>query len=380
MSSKIKITIITACFNSEKYIEQTIQSVINQTYDNIEYIIVDGKSKDNTMDIVNKYRDKIDIIVTEEDEGIYDAFNKGVSLANGDYVYFLNSDDYLIGPQVIENVAKHIKLSKLKSCKIIYGNILLINEENGFKKIFGQKISIENFKNDIMPPHQGVFLKKEVFFEFQGFDLQYNIASDFDLLLKVFEKYEKQSLYIDEVIAVFRTVGFSSSMDNRDKLREERHSIINKHFNHFPPQPSSIEDSIFYYKKWVEVNLYTGRNITKYLQANGISKTVLFGTTDLSLYLMKDMKESNIETIALLDNDPKRHGIVMNGVIISSPTWLAHNKDQFDLIILSFEGKYEEEVRRQIYELCGLKNNVISWKEIIQNNYPLDKIRDNVGI
>ena len=104
---KPRITIITVCYNSEKYIEQAILSVINQTYDNLEYIIVDGGSQDSTMSIVNRYRDKISVIISEKDNGISDAFNKGIRRATGDIIGIVNSDDMLYNNNVIEKLAEY---------------------------------------------------------------------------------------------------------------------------------------------------------------------------------------------------------------------------------------------------------------------------------
>lgn len=109
MNKGPKISIITACYNSEQTIEQTIQSVLGQTYENIEYIIIDGASTDRTMEVVEKYRDKIDKIVSEPDEGIYDAFNKGVSKSTGTIVHFLNAGDYYLDNGVLETILERFK-------------------------------------------------------------------------------------------------------------------------------------------------------------------------------------------------------------------------------------------------------------------------------
>ncbi|MED5098986.1 glycosyltransferase [Niallia circulans] len=367
-NNNTKISIITACFNSEKYIEQTIQSVINQTYKNIEYIIIDGGSTDKTLDIIEDYIHYIDIIVSEKDEGIYDAFNKGINLSSGDYIYFLNSDDYLYDKDVIFNVVEESR--KYLDIKLLYGNVLSVNEQNGYCKLIGEELTIESLKMDRMPSHQGIFMKRELFFENGLFDKKYKISADFDLLIKVFKQYNLSSIYIDKIISVFRTVGYSSSLKNMRLLKEERNNILKKHFNISKKSYSSIEDSIFYYKKWIEHMLIREESITKILKDRGINNVVIFGTTELSLYLINDLKKSKIEVKALLDNSPKRQNLMISNIPIFSPDWLSENQGDIDLILLSFEGNYEKEVTDQIYQIYGTNEvEVISWKEIVENNY-----------
>ena len=113
--NNLKISIVTVCYNSEKYIRTAIDSVLNQTYNNIEYIIIDGASKDQTMDIVKSYGDSIQVVVSELDKGIYDAMNKGLKLATGDYVAVLNSDDFYTNNEVIQHVVNCLEENKTDS-------------------------------------------------------------------------------------------------------------------------------------------------------------------------------------------------------------------------------------------------------------------------
>jgi glycosyltransferase involved in cell wall biosynthesis len=129
MKDYIKFSIITVCKNSEKTIEKTIKSVIEQTYKNIEYIIIDGKSTDNTAGIIKKYINKISHYINEEDNGIYDAMNKGVNLAKGDYISFLNADDRLFDELSIERVCKQIKNDNSKAIDVFYGAVLILDQE-----------------------------------------------------------------------------------------------------------------------------------------------------------------------------------------------------------------------------------------------------------
>ena len=124
----VKITIITVCFNAYKTITRTIESVLNQTYTNIEYIIIDGDSKDNSQEIIENYKDKLSYYISEPDKGIYDGMNKGINQATGDFVLFLNTDDTLYDKHIIENFVKVVN----DKADVYYGNNLIINEYGEF--------------------------------------------------------------------------------------------------------------------------------------------------------------------------------------------------------------------------------------------------------
>ena len=127
-SSNLKVSIITVCLNSESYIEKTIQSVLAQSYSPIEYILIDGNSSDNTLNIINKYQAEIDIIISENDDGIYDAMNKGVTRSTGDILYFLNSGDILIDDTIIERVER-IFIEK-PEYPMVYGDLIFYSDKN----------------------------------------------------------------------------------------------------------------------------------------------------------------------------------------------------------------------------------------------------------
>lgn len=179
----IKFSIITVCYNSEKTIERTLKSIIAQTYKNFELIIIDGASKDNTLELINKYRDKIAniTIVSEPDKGIYDAMNKGIDLSKGEYIAFLNSDDYY------ENYALEVIEKNLDSdVDILYGNTFLIDQFDGkiFEKEREKVEPIELIKGK-MVPHTSSFFKSEVLKK-NKFDITYKIAADYKCVLNLY--------------------------------------------------------------------------------------------------------------------------------------------------------------------------------------------------
>ena len=172
-----KITIVTVCYNAVREIEKTILSVINQTYSNKEYIIIDGNSTDGTIDVVNNYSDRIDIIVTETDRGIYDAMNKGGNMASGEWIIFMNAGDCFANAFVLQNVCNLIENNT--ECEIFYGNsIQLFSKTSRVKKPY----DIFFLKKSMPFSHQCVFVKKNLFIE-HNFSMKYRLAADYEFFL-----------------------------------------------------------------------------------------------------------------------------------------------------------------------------------------------------
>jgi len=217
------ISIITVCFNAEKYIEKTILSVINQNYKNIEYIIIDGKSTDSTVEIIKKYESKISFWSSEPDNGIYDAMNKGVNIASGEIIYFLNSDDFLYNNLVISNILNIFQTNY--TLDFVYGKI---NRFTASKS--GLILDIDFNKNNLrkgkMPSHQAIFVKRNLFEKFGFFDLTYKSAADFEFICKIFVnkiKFEKA----DTIVANYSIEGYSNTDTTGIK---ECLQIIKKYF------------------------------------------------------------------------------------------------------------------------------------------------------
>jgi glycosyltransferase involved in cell wall biosynthesis len=234
MGYKMLISIITVVYNGEKYLEQTIKSIINQTYDNIEYIIIDGGSTDGTIDIIKKYENKIDYWISEKDEGIYDAMNKGILRCNGEIIGIVNADDYIY-EYTLKMVADALQDSNIF---YTYGSIHLMNEKS---KIFGEyhpvdKYEIEKNKYKTMPfSHPSVFAKKSVYKEIGLFNTNFKFSADYDFILRMIEN-RLLGIKLPKHTGVFRTIGVSGGMnsilDNYKVLvnRKIDKSIIYKRF------------------------------------------------------------------------------------------------------------------------------------------------------
>jgi putative colanic acid biosynthesis glycosyltransferase len=198
--SQVSLSIITVVYNSEHLIEATIKSVLAQNFNDYEYIIIDGSSTDNTLNIINKFKDRINLIVSEADSGIYDAMNKGLKLATGDYVYFLNAGDIIYSDTALKIFSDH------KSLKydVIYGSIihleskLLIDAKQIDKIIYGMPFC-----------HQAVFIRREVNNKF-FFNLNFKIAADYNLFLNIY-LLNYNFLITDVVFGEIDTSGISNT-------------------------------------------------------------------------------------------------------------------------------------------------------------------------
>ena len=206
----MKISIVTVVYNSEKTIRDTIQSVVSQNYKDIEYIVIDGQSTDNTIQIVRSFGDKIDRIISEKDNGIYDAMNKGVLNATGDVIGFLNSDDFYINNQVISSIVDEFTR---KNVDAVYGDIVFVKPSN-LDQVF-RYYSIPNFSPDQMawgihPPHPAFFMKRRLFDKYGLFKTDYLIAADIELMIRLLVKHQVSYSHIPQVFVKMRTGGIST--------------------------------------------------------------------------------------------------------------------------------------------------------------------------
>ncbi len=207
------ITIITVVFNGEKYLEETIQSIINQTYPNIEYIIIDGGSTDGTIDIIKKYENYIDYWVSENDNGIYDAMNKGLKLALGEFVGILNADDYY-EEDAIENLLSLLLNSKKDYA---FANVRIIEENSIIKPIY--PLQKNKIYQEMLYPHISALIPKKVYKKVGLFNTKFKIAADFDMALKI-HLYGFESCYLDKIVANIHIGGTSDSYKSNYEFME----------------------------------------------------------------------------------------------------------------------------------------------------------------
>lgn len=198
-----KISIITVVYNSEKYIRRTIESIVGQDYPAIEYIIIDGKSKDTTMQIVNEYRDRIAVIVSEPDKGLYDAMNKGLRLATGSYVLYINSGDALSSPTLLSDIFNDVPADS----DVIYGDTQITDEDGNIlhnrRHRPPEQLTWRDYKRGMLVCHQSFIAKRTLCDEY---DTQYRYAADFDWCLNILLKSKVVTNY-GKAISLFMDGG-----------------------------------------------------------------------------------------------------------------------------------------------------------------------------
>lgn len=216
-----KISIITINKNNAVGLEKTIQSVIGQTYPNIEYIIIDGNSRDDSLAIIKKYSNSISKYISEPDSGLYNAMNKGLKLVTGDYVFFLNSGDIAFSGNTIQIVANNIENNDA-----LFGNTSVLKDSKISKNQTTPIVEYyKRYQHDI-PPQPALFVKKECFARVGGFDESYSIIADVVFVSRLFSNKNISYKYIDEIISIFDTTGVSSKDENQEKIYLERKRFI----------------------------------------------------------------------------------------------------------------------------------------------------------
>ena len=231
----MKISVITATFNSGKTVRGTIESVLHQTYKDVEYIVVDGMSKDNTMEVVRSYESLFCgrmRYVSEPDKGIYDAMNKGIAMATGDVVGILNSDDFYTSPDVLEQVARTMAGGDIDA---VYGDVHYVHDEHLDKCVryyTSRPFHRRWMRFGFMPAHPSFYCRRSVYEQYGAFDLSYKVAADFENLLRLIFVYRIRTHYIAKDFVTMRTGGASSSglrshkQIMRDHLRALRQNQV----------------------------------------------------------------------------------------------------------------------------------------------------------
>ena len=246
----MKVSIITATYNSSGTVKDTLNSVKRQSYPGIEHLIIDGCSKDDTLQIVSEFH-HIANVISEPDKGIYDAMNKGIAMAKGDVIGILNSDDFYADEHVIADVVKHFEEN---NCDAIYADLIYIDpvkKDRVIRKWRSGSFSRDNFLKGWMPPHPTFFVKKEVYDRLGVFDIRLKSAADYELLLRFLYKNEIVTSYLPRVLVHMRSGGTSNrSLKNRIRAHMEDYRAWS--FNGIKP-------------KWYTIVLKPVRKVLQYL-------------------------------------------------------------------------------------------------------------------
>jgi glycosyltransferase involved in cell wall biosynthesis len=224
------VSIITICYNRNASISKTIESVLNQDYDNIEYIIIDGNSNDGTIEIIKSYSDEISCFISEPDNGMYDAINKGLKLSNGDIIGLMHSDDQFFDNTVVSQIVS--MFNNNINTDGIYGNGIYISndkKENIIRDRKGGEFSLNKVKDGWLPLHPTVYLKKSLIEKYGYYNLDFQIASDTEFLLRYLYKYKIQLTYINSYIVKMRMGGLSTNYKRIIEVLLEDYKIYKYH-------------------------------------------------------------------------------------------------------------------------------------------------------
>ncbi len=229
-----KVSIITVVFNGEQTLDATIKSVINQTYNNIEYVVIDGGSKDNTINIIKKYDSKISKWISEPDYGIYDAMNKGIDMSTGDYIWFMNSGDELANKNTVENI-----ISSCPNSDIYYGDTVMIDSngnEIGNRRLSPPDIlTWKSFKKGMLVSHQSFIVKKQIV---QLYNLKYKFSADFEwclLALKNAKSITNTHLTLSKFLdGGITKQNIAAGLKERFKIMSEHYGFVPTCINHIP--------------------------------------------------------------------------------------------------------------------------------------------------
>lgn len=206
-----KVSIVTVVKNAETTIQRAMESVLNQSYKNIEYIVIDGLSSDHTLNVIKKYEHQISIILSEADNGIYDAMNKGLSRATGDIIGFLNADDFFANEKVVELIVEDFINNSLDA---IYGDVQYFSPKNInqiIRTYHSDKFKPSLIRNGIIPAHPTLFLKKTIYKKYGLFNTKYKIAGDFDFIARIFIDGSIRYSYIPQTLVKMGYGGVSTS-------------------------------------------------------------------------------------------------------------------------------------------------------------------------
>ena len=223
-----KFSIITVTYNAGNVLEDTIQSVVSQTYRHVEYILIDGGSKDNTLDIADRYREHINKIVSEPDKGLYDAMNKGIRLATGDYFCFLNAGDKLHENDTLQKVVQTLHTQELPD--VIYGETAIVDDEGNFQHMrrlsTPERLDWKSFKQGMLVCHQAFLARRDLAMA-HPYDLQYRFSADFDWCIRIM----KEARYLHNTrLTLIDYLNEGMTTQNHKASLKERFRIMVKHY------------------------------------------------------------------------------------------------------------------------------------------------------
>ncbi len=351
-----KVSIITVVYNGAKTIERTIQSVLGQSYKNIEYIIIDGESTDGTQEIVERYLECVSYFVSERDNGIYDAMNKGIGRATGHIVGIINSDDWY-AEGVIEDVVNCFEQNEVD---LVYGKKAEVYQDGEIRVV--PRRELDSIWYQMAIPHPSVFVKRSIYEKFGMFDMKYKLSADYDFLLNMYQKQIKFG-YVDKVIAYFCIGGASTTRES--EMADETYAISMSHLDACPDK-ETIRNKIEKKYQWS----FFDRGIRKdgdllykllcqYFYRE-IGEIIIFGAGTWGVRCRGMLLADGVKVLCFSDNDEEKWHTECEGVKVVEPQKL-QDMDAYVLIAVKDGG---EEIRRQLESMGGNQSKCVSLEEL----------------
>lgn len=343
----MKVSIITVCYNSVKTLEKTIQSVLSQTYKNLEYIIIDGGSTDGTLEIIEHYKDCISLCISEPDNGIYDAMNKGIQHSHGDIIGIINSDDWYA-----ENSVKWVvQYFQHYNVDVVYGDVLLIDENGSADK--PKDCPLDTLWYQMALPHPTVFIKKQSYQTYGLYSLQYKLSADYELILRLYSNHIKFG-YINKIIAYFR-LGGSSQIYN-SLVKKETVQIAyryidrleNRKYREYVLSILKKEEGWIFFEEQLEGNPAFIREILYDCLKKRVDEIVIFGCGIWGEKCYHALENANVKVKFFIDNNVCEQGKIYDKEVKSVS--VLNNIQPYIIIAV----KNSEEIERQL-NLLGIK-------------------------
>lgn len=353
----MKFSVITVCFNAVKTIEQTIKSVLNQDYENLEYIIVDGNSTDGTQNIIKKYEEKIDRWVSEPDRGIYDAMNKGINFATGEILSFLNADDWY-EDNVISTISQYFQQEETD---MIAGSEYFIIDEKPVA-IIGSKYDLNKpfLTNTCNQP--SLFIKKKVFDMIGGFNINLKYASDYEFVVRAWKK-KITLLTINDICTNFRADGISNNEAlylSRNESYEVAQRLLGKEYGEEIDNLYSVKMEKIFYENifWNDIKRTSISWIKEYIED---TRYYIWGSGMQGGMCLTVFEKLGVSIDGIVDNDKNKQGKRIGDYQILAPTELKRN-----MKICIATREHDAEVERQLLEMGYQKEDYIIFSNIVR--------------
>lgn len=365
---EMKVSIVTVCYNSESTIRKTIESVLNQEYDEVEYIIIDGGSVDGTLDIIKEYNDKIAYWCSEKDHGIYDAMNKGIRVSKGDIIAFMNSDDWYYDSSVFQKV---IACFEESNADIVYGDCIILygNVDKKYVYFTAEDKKLEALYFTLPFCHQSIFMRRSMFDVLGVYNINYKVAADYEWILRAYISNAKFQ-YISECICCFRAGGYSckSQIAAAEELRNISLSMLPKakrelyYDNILQTYENKKINSIIY---GVLMDDEQTIKIAKECLKKYDKKIILLGAGMRGNRMKIILGKIGVHVIAFMDNNKNKWGTSIEGIKVEKPYFISDDNAK---IILTMSG-YHNEVKEQLIKLGYNEINIFTEAEFLKEIY-----------